>query len=279
MNEIGKQVKVMNEKSKSVSKVYKIKSLIIVSAFLAIAAGIYLSWYKVEVFAPVNPEYGNKYDFKLSYSESKKYIELFNNEKFYDTSFPVTGEINIGDGVNFRIDMRVGFKKKTIYFHHIVNVIYYYAEDGLTKQYYYFDWFSDFFKYHLEVDRKHNGYIQQEGKEEWWKLTDQDPYSLYWYNSWCGWFDKWAEIYANGFMPLNQVVESLEISYGQQGYLSPFEGYEYGDEMLWDIYLNINPETDVFTYNGLEIMYVNGNCALNSNFIVRPIDYIRKPIK
>ncbi len=273
----------MAVQEKTISKKYKMKDhkleFLVVFFIVAVVLGVYFSWYEVKIFAPAIPEYGDDYDYKLSYCEAKKYIELFNKEKFYETDFPVTGEINIDDNVNFRIEMRTGFQKQTVYFHHIANIIYSYTENEKIKEYYYFDWFSDYFKYLLEVDRKHNGYIQQQGKEQWCQQTNTDQYNQYYYNSWCGWYDYWGTIYANGFMPLNQVVISLEFSYSNLGYLSPFKGYEYGDETIWDIYVKINPETDVFTYNGLEIMYVNGNCDLNSNFIVRPVDYIRKPVE
>ncbi|HPW53928.1 MAG TPA: hypothetical protein PK631_06095, partial [Erysipelotrichaceae bacterium] len=125
------------------------------------ALSIYLSWYQVEIYAPPSSIYGDKYNYRLSYSEAKKYLEFFNNATFYDMAFPESGEITDEDNHFFRIEISVGFKKQTYYFHHYINMIYKYAEDGHSRECYYYDWFSDFFIYHLELDRKYNGLIQQ----------------------------------------------------------------------------------------------------------------------
>lgn len=260
----------------------KKKSLLgIIIIFIAFSF-IYFSWYEVKIYAPYPYNDGN-FDYKLSYNEAKRYIEIFNNEKFYVLeSVGVYGQPT--DSNCCRIEMRIGFTNKTIYLHHLSSMVFTYSIDDSSNNvsnrvFHYFSWFGDFFKYHLEVDKKYNSYIQQEGTREWWYCSSCDPYTQGIGLLWLGSDDYWSEIYANGFIPLDQIVEQLEYSYKQQGYISPFENYEYGKETLWDIYKKINPETNVFTYNGLEIMYVNGKRDLNSNFIVRATNYIRKPIE
>ena len=236
-------------------------------------------WYEVKIYAPYPYDEGN-YNYKLSFSEAKRYIELFNKETFYETEVYTYGQLT--DSQCCRIEIRIGLKKQTIYLHHESGYIFTYknnvsSENITDRQFCYFDWFGDYFKYHLEVDRKHNGHIQEEGKSQWWLYTEShDPYVQCLLIPWNGWLDYWGTVYTNGFTPLSQIVEILDLSYSNNGFISPFKDYKYSDEKLWDLYVEIKPDNNIFTYNGLEIMYVNGNCDLNSNFIVRPIDYVRK---